>query len=176
MAIEDGGGATGPGVQEIGTGRGGGDPAGDARVPVGVATRTASRLDEAESALEAMRERVSELEAQLAEKDAALDALEQRHRIESAVSRAGAIDIEAAALLTAVAVEGLSDPDIESAVKELRSTRPYLFEGGAVAAAGGASMSPGVSSGGAMDAAAEAASSGDRGALMRYLRMRRGAL
>jgi len=91
-------------------------------------------------------------------------------------SRGGAIDIEAAALLTAVAVEGLSDPDIEAAVKELRAARPYLFEGGAVAVAGGASMSPGVSRGGALDAAAEAASSGDRGALLRYLRMRRGSV
>jgi hypothetical protein len=158
-----------------GGGEGGGGDA-DPRVPVQVATRTAGRLEEAEAELERLRTRIAELEAQLKEKDEAIDAIETRRRIDTAVSAAGAVDIEAAALLTAVAIEGVEDADIEGAVAELRSEKPFLFasSGGVRGAAAGSSMAPAAAREGVTHAAAEAAATGDRAALLRYLRMRRG--
>ena len=123
--------------------------------------------------------RIGELEGKLAaterslvEAREALDAAERKRTIDRELVRQGAIDVETAALLTEAAVSGMEKKDVKGAVAELRRGKPYLFHVATRASAMGgvpSEVSP------LEDAAAEARESGDRRALLRYLRMRRGA-
>jgi len=151
----------------------------DARVPVQVAARAAARLEDAEEQLEALRARVAELEAQLAERDELLAGQAQAFAVERSLTQAGVIDLEAATLLAAAELERDPERGVDDAVAELKSARPWLFRRGSVRKAAAA---PSSTMGAAPAAAAqlagaaeEAAISGDRRALLRYLRMRRGA-
>ena len=132
----------------------------------------------------ALESRVSELVGTLALTREALDAAERRHQIDLALVEADAVDLETARLLTEVAVSQMDDRDVAQAVRELRQRKPFLFKGGtkpdsrpparitrhigAMGAHAGAAVSP------LRAFANEAATTGDRGALLRYLRARRG--
>jgi hypothetical protein len=128
----------------------------------------------------ALRERVLELERELAGAHEALDSVERRHAIDLALLEAEAVDLETARLLTELAVGRMASPDVGAAVSEVRRSKPFLFRapaGRGTAREPGAAMGPrGVV--GAVDragaAAEDAAASGDRVALLRYLRARRG--
>jgi hypothetical protein len=168
----------------------GGEGDGDEGVPSRVAARTAARLGAAQQEIEELKRRLEAAEAALAERDASIDDLEHRHRLEKLLIEAGAIDLEAATLLAMVATgdagadrggggAGGSALDAEAVVEALREQRPFLFErrssrrsGAGMAGAGLAQEHAGLGS--LERAAEEAASSGDRGALLRYLRLRRG--
>ncbi|MBL0928434.1 MAG: hypothetical protein IBJ11_12415 [Phycisphaerales bacterium] len=127
-----------------------------------------------------LEDKVRALEASLAQARAALDAAERRHRIDLELIEADASDLEAARLLTEAAVAAMPEADVKAAVADLRARRPYLFRpraGGlwranATRAAGPpepaepAGHSP-------ADLARAAALTGDRRALLRYLRARR---
>ncbi len=124
----------------------------------------------------------------------AIDACERRREIDQALWEAGAADLETARLLTEVAISRMDGPDVRAAVADLAQTKPFLFgRAGAGAWAGGAGGArpagalarAGASAAsarlrdepGAPDLAAlaeEAALSGDRATLLRYLRLRRG--
>jgi len=122
--------------------------------------------------------RVTELEGKLAaaerslgESREALDAAERRREIERELARQGALDIETAALLTETAVAGMDKADAKTAIGELKRSKPFLFRAPARASA----MSGAVEAESGLESAAAAArESGDRRALLRYLRMRRG--
>lgn len=128
--------------------------------------------------------KVNELVGTLARTREALDAAERRHQIDLALVEADAVDLETARLLTEVAVGQMDDRDVELAVRELRQRKPFLFKGGAKAGSGPARASRHVGAMGARSAAQapaalknfanEAAATGDRAALLRYLRARRG--
>lgn len=165
----------------------------DNRVSVHVAARTATRLEEAERELDRLRQRVAELEGEIADRDAALATQRRAHEIERALVEAGAIDVEAASLLVASMLGEPGDDDddtggagtsVADIVEGLRSDRPYLFARSGSGSADGsptgrwarsAPMAATSDSDAAMVAAAQdAAAHGDRRALLRYLRMRRG--
>lgn len=152
--------------------RSGTDEDGGGRVPVGVALRGAARAREAEERVEALMARVAELESELERSRLAMDSVEMRSRIEREVLLAGAIDVETAVLLTEMAMEA-GGVDVEGAVSELRAGKPFLFSSGA-GRWSGAAMGGGPSGASPMARAAEDAATGDRAALMRYLRLRRG--
>jgi hypothetical protein len=123
--------------------------------------------------------RVAELEGKLAECERllaagreALDASERKRRIERELAEEGAVDLETAALLTEAAVTGMPEPDIAAAVSELRRRKPFLFRREAARSAMGAEAGP--EEPGLEEAAGAARASGDRRALLGYLRMRRG--
>ena len=122
-------------------------------------------------------ERVEELERELGEARRTIEALERRQRVDALLVEAEAVDLEAARLLTERAVEQMDEPDVSAAVEELRRHRPYLFrrrEGGAGGGGGVMAAREEEGDGGEVSqAAAEAAASGDRRALLRYLRLRR---
>ncbi|MEL6740604.1 MAG: hypothetical protein AAFP26_08115 [Planctomycetota bacterium] len=120
---------------------------------------------------------------------ASCEAAERRREIDRSLVEAGTIDLEAAALLAEAELSRMAEPDSAVAVDELRRSRPYLFSpgerGGARSGVGrlaGATTS--AATGEAGDARASAAAlggladearlSGDRRALLRYLRQRRG--
>lgn len=155
---------------------------GERRVPVGEAIRYRKRAQDAEARAEVLADRVSGLESTLARTREALDSVERRHAIDLALLEADAVDLETSRLLTELAVSEMDEPDIGAAVGELRARKPFLFRGSARdrgrpvgAAMSGRALQAGSDDEGLVDAAEAAARRGDRGALLRYLRARRGA-
>ncbi len=127
--------------------------------------------------------RVAELESELAGAREALDASERRGEIERRLTEAEAIDLETARLLTEAAVSAMEEPDVALAVEDLRRRKPFLFAGdrsGGARPRSASALSPAREHGtnGSGEAlrelADEARSSGDRRALLQYLRQRRG--
>jgi hypothetical protein len=103
----------------------------------------------------------------------ALDASERRRSLERQLSEEGAIDLETATLLTEAAVAGMDEPDLARAVRELKARKPFLFRAAPRRSVmSGTPTDPGDASP-LEDAAAAARESGDRHALLRYLRLRR---
>jgi hypothetical protein len=104
----------------------------------------------------------------------ALDASERRRSIERQLSEEGAIDLETASLLTEAAVAGMEKPDLAKAVRELKTRKPFLFRTyPRRSAMSGTPGEPGGDTAPLEHAAAAARDSGDRNALLRYLRLRR---
>jgi hypothetical protein len=124
-----------------------------------------------EDQLVALQQKFDETSAALAETRRQLESVERRQKIDQALIEADTVDLEAARLLTEVAVGLMDDGDVQSAVDELRRRKPYLFRrsappGGAMSAR----PRPGAP---AQDAAEQAAVTGNRRDLLRYLRTRR---
>jgi hypothetical protein len=147
-------------------------PPGDAP---GEAGQWRSRAVAAEGHLRELEAKLVEVEKQLGETRAAVDAADRRRQIERELAQADAIDLESATLLTEAAVGAMSAPDVALAVKDLKKRKPFLFR---VLSAGAsrASAMAGAPRGTSDDlgrAADEARTSGDRGALLRYLRLKR---
>jgi len=189
---DGGGGGGGPG----GVGGGGGGPGENPESPATPAVASRTRVipaelekerdddgiepapelspGEASEKLKELRARLEEAQRELAAAREALDASERRRTIERELVDAEAIDLETATLLTEVAVEQMDEPDVALVVADLKRRKPFLFTrpqlfGGAMAAAsegGGSTL---------VRSAEEARTYGDRRALLRYLRLRRGA-
>ncbi len=139
----------------------------------GEASQWRSRAVAAEGHLRELEAKLVEVEKQLGETRAAVDAADRRRQIERELAQADAIDLESATLLTEAAVGAMSAPDVALAVKDLKKRKPFLFRG---AGAPRASAMAGAPRGAPDDlgrAADEARTSGDRGALLRYLRLKR---
>lgn len=137
-----------------------------------------ARADEAEARCAVHESRIAELEAQLSAAREALDASERRRQIERALGESDTVDLETARLLTEAAVSQMDEPDVVIAVEELRRHKPFLFHAEAAPAASrGIAMrpahEPGVADAALDGLAEEARQSGDRRALLRYLRQRR---
>ncbi|MEM9083177.1 MAG: hypothetical protein AAGB34_06225 [Planctomycetota bacterium] len=142
-------------------------------VPVSEAIRYRKRAQEAERSAEELGGRVEELEASLGTTRDELDSMERRHAVDLALMREGAIDLETARLMTELTMESMKEGDATAAVSALRRDKPFLFRK-RVGEAGGA-MSAKVSQERmqAAEAGEQAARSGDRESLLRYLRARR---
>ncbi len=120
---------------------------------------------------------VDALRASLDETRRELKRTERRRAIELALVEAGAMDLEAGRVLIEHAMRdregGAEEADAPALVEELRSRRPYLFRrrpaGASVLAARDEPEPPG----GIEEAAEEALRTGETGALLRYLRLRR---
>jgi len=132
-----------------------------------------AKARELEESLEACRSESAELRESLA-------SVEGRREMERALLDEQAVDLESALLLTEAAVAEMEEPDVRAAVAELRRRKPFLFAGGRGSAAGamsGSAGAPGSERGGELaKAAVDARLSGDRRALLRYLRLRRQAV
>jgi len=160
--------------QGDGPGRAGGDGTGGTGGELaGVRDALADTTQAAQDLADQLRAR----EAELAHERARADRLERRGALERAAASAGAIDAEACAMLCDSRLAGDADATPERVVAQLKRERPALFRAGAGRVT---SMSPAHPSGGGgsgigeADRLREAArSTGDRRALMRYLRLRR---
>jgi len=144
-------------------------------VPVSEAIRYRRRAQQAEQSLQEMHRRVAALENSLHESRESIDQLERRRRIDALLVEADAIDLDAARLLTEAAVQQMDEPDVSLAVDDLRRHKPFLFHHDALD--GLSAMGPRHDHEGhdpAQSAAANAASTGDRRDLLRYLRLKRG--
>lgn len=156
----------------IGGGGGDPEPATQAHTPAPTnEQRWQALLEDAESEIADLEARVAELEGALAAAESAAANLERQRALEQELTRAGAIDLEAAALLLGPAPAEAPERDIASAVRDLRDRKPFLFA--PPARAEGASMAPASAPQELGDMATNARSTGDRAALLRYLRRRR---
>lgn len=128
----------------------------------------------AEARVEQLIDELSTAQRQAAELRAAVDAVERRARIERELTRAEAVDLETATLMTEAALASMDAPDVARAVADLRRRKPFLF---AASAGGSGSMParPAPGGPGLGDMAEEARQSGDQRLLLRYLRAKRGA-
>lgn len=160
-----------------------GEPAVEAGndVPVSEEVIWKNRAMEAEEALSAAKERIAALEGELAQANESVKQVERRGQIDLELTAAKAVDLETARLLTEATISQMDEPDVSVAVRELCDRKPFLFAGDRQGVhVGGVSMGPGYSSGvgdGSHELesiASQARSSGDRGELLRYLRVRRG--
>ncbi len=171
----EGGGGGGP-LESGGGGGGGGSGEGE---PVTEEQRWRKRALEAEALVEELRGKLASALEDLEAAREALDASERKRQIECCLAEAGAVDVAAARLLTEAAVEEMDAPDVALAIEDLKRTKGWLFRHphGWPAQGAGSVMSgrPAERWCGALeDAAEEAAVTGDRGALLRYLRLKRG--
>lgn len=132
------------------------------------------RAQRAERSLAELADRLTESEASLEQARHAIDAVEQRRRIERTLEEAHALDLETATILTAAAIEGMDEPDVAIAVRDLQRRKPFLFRTrpnqASVMSAADAPREDSVLG----EVAETARRTGDRRELLRYLRMKRG--
>lgn len=146
------------------------------------------RAAEAEQELEEAQRRLAEVERELGAAKAMVQELELAQEIDAQLVRAQAVDVETARLLVQNQLGQMESPDVGRAVSEVRASKGFLFAtadgmAGGVSVGRGtahglsASATSGLSASSAHlidQAAEEARRSGDRRALLRYLRIRRG--
>lgn len=146
------------------------EPATDTPVAISEDIVWKARAEQAEEELAAALNQIDDLKAQLEAATHAAGAEHARRNLEHELARAGAIDTEACLLL--IESSDLSELDPASQVAELRRRRPHLFRHPAPSAPGATRM-PHAPSDELGDMAERARTTGDRAALLRYLRRRR---
>lgn len=132
-----------------------------------------ARAVRAESQIEELEERLNELEAELEKSRTESGRVDQRRSLELELAMAEAQDIETAAIVAESVLARMDKPDIRTAVAELRATKPFLFRTRPAAGAMSARVHAPTLGNQLDELADEARDSGDRGALLRYLRARR---
>jgi hypothetical protein len=154
-------------------GSGGSQPATPERRPApSEEQRWQALLEEAESEIADLEARVAELESALERTRLDAERQHQTRALEQALARAGVIDAETAGLLLAPQLAADTTADIDTLVRDLRGRKPFLFAPPARPAPN-AAMGPGTPVDDLSDLATTARHSGDRAALLRYLRRRR---
>jgi len=136
---------------------------------------TEPATDDTTPVADSLHQRIEALEDSLGRAREALDASERRREIDLALVESDALDLETARLLTEMAVTQMDEPDVKSAVAELRRDKPFLFRAArSVAVPTMGAGEHGAAGRDALGDAAEAAmTSGDRASLLAYLRLRR---
>lgn len=131
----------------------------------------------AEGKLEAAERDLVSARQAIAEREATIEQLERRERVNALLIESETIDLPTARLLAEVEMAAMDEPDAEAAVAELQRTRPFLFRRrDRVNGRSGGVMSPaheGQPTGEVEAAADEAFRTGRRGDVLRYLRLRR---
>ncbi len=121
-----------------------------------------------------------QLAAELAETRAQLDTLTRTHALDALLAESGAVDAETVRALVNTRATNGGDTDLGVLIADLKRAKPFLFAHDAPPRTSSArsAMSPApmntTPSFDDLDSALElAATSGDRAALLRYLRLRR---
>jgi len=125
------------------------------------------QLDDLESALLKAVERIADLEKQLTEAKGS-------HELERQLVEAGVLDLETATVLAERRLSG-SEASVGEVVADLASSKSFLFRTKRQGSSGSAvSGGPAVVRDSLSELADEAMQSGDRRAVLRYLKRRRG--
>ncbi len=134
----------------------------------------------------AVAARLAEAERRLADTERLLRRAERRAEIDRLLLDEGAVDLESARLVAESALDAAEargeSPDAPQAVRALRERKPFLFRPreahrphrGDASAVGGLMRPHALAPDPVAQLAEAARASGDRGALLRYLRARRG--
>ncbi len=133
----------------------------------------------AQELVESLEKTLASMRTRLEETTAELSRSERRRAIDQALLESRTIDMDTSRVLIE---QAMTDPgadrrprDVESAVRDLRRRKPHLFEiSRAKVHASGVMADQEEVSEAALHRAADDARAGDRGALLRYLRLRRG--
>ncbi len=150
----------------------------DQRAPVTEAIRDRKRARSAEQQLQDLTARFGALQQQLDDSQQTITALERRQKIDALLADSDAIDLDAARLLTEVAVSQMDEPDLALAIEDLQQAKPYLFRHRPPAGTPftATAMGPRLAEPPPhAQAAQHAAATGNRRDLMDYLRLRRNA-
>ena len=145
-------------------------------VPVSEAKKYRKRAQAAEKILEDLKTELVEKNRTLQEQRQRISDMQRQRHIDELLMESEAIDLETTRLLTELALSEMEEPDVEQAISQLCRRKPFLFR---QTARGAAALSPKAENDQtsltrSMErAAAEAHSSGNRMALLRYLRLRR---
>src|SRR5262245_30667560 len=132
------------------------------------------RAKAAEAGSAELQTKLEELTSTLAQTREALDASERRRAIDVELAQSEVIDIEAARLLTDAALAQMKEPDVTKAISDLKKRKPFLFRpprkpASSMSAAGKPARNE------LEEIAEQARQTGDKRALLQYLRARRGA-
>jgi len=145
-------------------------------VPVSEAKKYRKRAQAAEKILEDFKVELAQKNQTLQEQQQTIADMQRQRLIDELLVDSDAIDLETTRLLTEMALSEMAEPDVEQAVAQLRKRKPFLFRS---TAHGATALSPKAENNQTSlarsieRAAADAHSSGNRTALMRYLRLRR---
>jgi len=144
----------------------------DTGVETGIDEHAMEEAADLEARLATLAGRVVELECELTTARETLVARDAQQELEVAIAAAGAIDPETVRLLVERAAEKTPDVGVGELVSELKDRKPLLFREAGVP---GSPMAARATSRSSKDLAMarDAAASGDRASLLRYLRVRR---
>ncbi len=144
-------------------------------VPVGEAIRYRKRAQSAEQAAEALNEELKASKEQSKQLTEKLQQLENDNAMTMELVSAGAIDLEAAMMMTKSRLK--DGEDVKDVVAQLRNDKGYLFaelaEQAVLPRTSGVKHKKGGAMGGLEMAAKRAASSGSRADVQEYLKVRR---
>ncbi len=118
----------------------------------------------------AIEAKLGELEALLQQATQAMAAAEQARQLEKQLQGAGAVDVPTAAAVIAQKLGGGAIADIAAEVAALKQSKPFLFRSGLP----GSAMGPATKRDPLTQLAEQAVATGDKRALLEYLRARRG--
>ena len=147
-------------------------------VPVVESIRYRKRAQGAEKRSEALAEQLREVKSEAMKMAEQLNNIRVEQELMQKLAVAGAVDLEAAVLVTKARMEGESQADLDGVVEQLKREKQYLFGNNS----GGAAMAKRTA--GAKDrmqnsqtilerAAKKAAATGNRTDLQEYLKLRR---
>lgn len=145
-------------------------------VPVSEAKKYRKRAQAAEKILDDLKAELAQKNEALSEQRKTITDMQRQRLIDELLVDAEAIDLETTRLMTDMTLAEMPEPDIEEAIAQLRRHKPFLFR---VTARSATALSPKAENDqppiarSLEHAAAEARSSGNRTALLRYLRLRR---
>lgn len=134
------------------------------------------RAAEAAARAESHSAKVKDLESALAQSREQLAAEERARQIDHELIGIGAIDLETARLVADWALAQEPSADVAKTVRDLRRRKPFLFRGPIShnAPANSDPAAPTTTTTATTRASEAARESGDRTAVMRYLRLKRG--
>ena len=147
-------------------------------VPVGESIRYRKRAQSAEKKVEALAEQLAQAQSRVCEMDEQLQSLQIEQKLIRKLAAAGAVDLETAVLIAKTRVEGKEKADLDGIIEQLRKEKQYLFAGQAgvgvtARKTAGAKDQMQNSQTVLEKSAKEAAMTGSRTDLQKYLKLRR---
>jgi hypothetical protein len=131
------------------------------------------RAKAAESAAAQLQGKITNLSTSLDQARSALETAERRRAIDTALAQAHTIDLDAARLLTEAALAEGKSSDIPKAVADLRKAKPFLFRPAPPQASAMSAAPRPAPTDELARIADQARQTGDKRALLHYLRARR---
>jgi len=147
-------------------------------VPVGESIRYRKRAQSAEKKVESLAEQLAQAQSRVCELDEQLKGLQTEQKLMRKLAAAGAVDLETAVLIAKAKMEGKEKADLDGVIEQLRKEKQYLFAGqtgvGVTAKRTAGAKDRMQNSQTVLEKAAkEAATTGNRTDLQKYLKLRR---
>ncbi len=146
-------------------------------VPVSESIRYRKRAQSAEKKIESLTEQLAEAKTEAKKTAEQLDSIRVEHKLVRELAAAGAVDLETAVLIAKARMEGETEADIDSVVRQLKKEKQYLFASASVAVTATKTAGAKERMEGSQTvlerAAKKAAKTGSRTDLQEYLKLRR---